>query len=329
MNFKDVVDTETGLHQDEWSLSRPTFGKHGQIEVIGWSGRDGNSNKFYIVKCSDCSKDVTLHGDGIFKITKGNLTIGSVPCGCSNKPKWSRDQFIILCSRESEKLGHTFIGFTGEWCGALTKIVVDCKRHGIWATSNITNYINSGHGCPDCGIDNQIKPNAVMIESFFSAGTFHPNTIFQKIGRRPESTKTYWLVSCPECGEVGESTGSNLQLGHRPCACSPMRQRECYINLLLDDYNNTIAIKFGIANNSKQRIKNQVRHATYTIKQHSVYTFPDVASCRKAERECKKELECGVVLKRDMPDGWTETTWVHNFDKIKSIYERNGGTLND
>jgi hypothetical protein len=26
-----------------------------------------------------------------------------------------------------------------------------------------------------------------------------------------------------------------------------------------------------------------------------------------------------------MPDGYTETTWVYNLDKIVEIYERNGG----
>lgn len=45
----------------------------------------------------------------------------------------------------------------------------------------------------------------------------------------------------------------------------------------------------------------------------------------KAERECLQELECGVVLKRDMPDGYTETTWYYNLEKIIQIYERNGG----
>ena len=40
-----------------------------------------------------------------------------------------------------------------------------------------------------------------------------------------------------------------------------------------------------------------------------------------------KDLDTGVVLKRDMPDGWTETTWSYNIGKVKSIYERNGGVL--
>lgn len=88
-----------------------------------------------------------------------------------------------------------------------------------------------------------------------------------------------------------------------------------------------VAIKFGIANNSKQRMKQQSSKSIYTLKQHSVYTFRSVEECKKAERECRQELECGVVLKRDMSDGYTETTWVYNIDRIIEIYERNGGII--
>lgn len=35
MNLEDVIDPEYGLQQDEWSLSKPTFGKENQLEVIG------------------------------------------------------------------------------------------------------------------------------------------------------------------------------------------------------------------------------------------------------------------------------------------------------
>ena len=40
-----------------------------------------------------------------------------------------------------------------------------------------------------------------------------------------------------------------------------------------------------------------------------------------------KDPETGVVLKRDMPDGYSETTWAYNIGKVKDIYERNGGVL--
>ena len=39
MNLEDVLDPEYGLQQDAWSLSKPTFGEEGQLEVVGWSGK--------------------------------------------------------------------------------------------------------------------------------------------------------------------------------------------------------------------------------------------------------------------------------------------------
>lgn len=50
MNLEDVIDPAYGLQQDEWSLSKPKFGEHGQLEVVGWSGREHNK-KWYILRC--------------------------------------------------------------------------------------------------------------------------------------------------------------------------------------------------------------------------------------------------------------------------------------
>jgi len=203
-----------------------------------------------------------------------------------------------------------------------------CEKHGEWSSGIINHLIHKGIGCPGCRDDANTKPDDVMIASFFDSGSFHPETKFWRSDRKDsEGTKRYWHMSCPECGEQGESFSGSLQLGSRPCACSPMRQQECYINWLIDDHNMAVAIKFGVANNSQQRIKNQNRYSAYALKQHSVYQFPDKAACKNAERECKKELDCGIVLKRDMPDGYSETTHAYNIGRVKDIYERNGGVL--
>lgn len=192
--------------------------------------------------------------------------------------------------------------------------------------------INQGCGCPGCKTDviseAKTKPDDVMIASFRKSGVFHPDTRFWKSDRvTSQGYKSYWWVSCPECGKDGESFSSSLQQGKRPCDCNMHRQQECYINWIVDEHENAVAIKFGIARDSKQRVKQQDRQSSYEIRQYQVYSFPSVASCKKAERECKKELECGVVLKRDMPDGWTETTWSYNIGKVIDIYKRNGGVL--
>lgn len=333
MNLEDLLDPEYGLQQDEWSLTAPSFGEEGQLEVVGWSGkRKGKSDKFYILKCSKCDQDPELFGEGCFRALKADLVRGKVPCGCSSKPKWSKEQFAVLCKRKALELGFQFLGFGGEWEGHDTKIKMLCDKHGQWNTGSIDKMINGGRGCPVCGIiatrEANIIPDSEMITSFLASGSFHPETKFWRSGRVTKGGhKIYWYMSCPECGEQGESTSSHLQKGQRPCACNVHRQQECYINWLIDEHNTAVAIKFGIANNSKQRIKKQDRLSAYTLKQHSVYTFPSVEQCKQAERECKKELETGVVLKRDMPDGYSETTWAYNLGRVKDIYERNGGVL--
>ena len=336
MNLEDVIDPETvnsvhSLQQDEWSLTKPTFGEEGQVEVVGWSGKHRN-HKYYILKCNKCSQDRELFGEGYFRSLKGDLVRGQIPCGCSKRVEWSKEQFIILCTRKAKELGYTFLDFDGEWKGQTTKIKMSCEKHGEWSSGIIDGLINQGKGCPGCRRDTireaNTKPDDVMIVSFRKSGAFHPDTRFWKSDRvTGQGRKSYWYMSCPECGEVGESRSSDLQAGCRPCACSKQRQRECYINWVVDERENAVAIKFGIARDSKQRVKSQNRQSAYEVRQYQVYSFPSVAACKKAERECKKELECGVVLKRDMPDGWTETTLAYNIGKVKSIYERNGGVL--
>jgi hypothetical protein len=328
LNLIDLLD-ENGLQQNEWSLTAPAFGKDNQLTVVGWSGRTKANARLYILSCNKCSQDSELFTEGYFKSAKSNLKAGQLPCGCATVVPWSREQYFIRCARVAKEAGYTFLGFVGEWDYKKTKIKMLCEKHGEWSTGSIDTLLNGGRLCPGCGADATVmastKPDDVMIDSFFASGAFHPDTKFWRSERlNSQGCKVYWFMSCPECGEDAESFSGSLQDGKIPCGCSKHHQRECYINLVSDG-TVPVAIKFGVANNSKRRLKQQNSKSVYTILQYSVYVFPDIDSCKKAERECKKELECGVVLKRDMKDGYTETTYVHNLDKIIQIYKKHGG----
>lgn len=338
MNLEEVLDPEYGLQQDEWSLTKPTFGDEGQLQVIGWSGRNKTVNgaKYYVLKCMGCLADEDLFGESYFKSTKRHLTEGKLPCGCGRSPRWSISQYSVLCRRKAEELGYIFSGFNGGWSSGQTKIKMICTLHGHWESATIHSLM-MGRGCPVCAIGIRVKhavnrntiEDNLVIKSLYDTGHFHPKTEFWRSNREDiRGNKTsYWFMHCPECGETGEATKRSLLLGCKSCGCSIHNQKEAYINLIKDFQNQVIALKFGIARNSSQRAKQQNAKSVYELHQYQVYKFPDVASCKKAERECKKELECGVVLKRDMPDGYSETTWVYNLDKIREIYERNGGIL--
>ena len=288
-----------------------------------------NSSRYAHIVCGACREDEELFGDGTLNVLVSELRQGAISCGCSPRHNWTKTQYSILCSRAAENLGYKFIGFQDPWLKANTRIDMLCKLHGQWSSGSINNLINNGYGCPACKSktisESKIKPDDVMVKSFFSSGGFHPDTKFWRSERQTkQGSKIFWHVSCPECGQFSESSSNNLQKGKRPCACSPMRQLECYINFVKDG-EQFIAVKFGIARDSSIRLAAQNRKSPLCIESHEVYYFPDVASCKKAERECKQQLECCVVLKRDMPDGYTETTWSYNLDKIKKIYTDNGG----
>lgn len=332
MNLQDFDSLSFDMRQDKWSITSPRFGEDGQLEVVGWADSGGKyKSKQYILKCSICSLDADLFGQGCFSSLKYHLVKGVIPCGCSTYPKWNKEQYEVLCKRKAESINCKFIGFVGQWKASKTKIEMLCPLHGTWFDGRIHHLLNSNIGCPGCGLvsigELNSKTYLETVQSFIASGAFHPDTKFWKSSRvNREGQPLYWYMSCPECGEEGEASRGNLQQGQRPCACSKHRQQEAYINWMTDD-SSPIAIKFGIANNSNRRTKQQNSKSMYGVVQHSVYTFRSVEACKAAERDCKQELECGIVLKRDMPDGYTETTWVYNLGKIVEIYERNGGIL--
>jgi len=330
MNLEDVLDPECGLQQDEWSLTKPRFGEHGQLEVVGWSGRQ-KSIKSYILKCSKCSLDGELFGEGYFKSRKGNLmNLSQIPCGCSTTHKWSKEQFKILCARKAKEGGYEFLGFVGDWQNINTnKVKMLCETHGQWESTSVNSLLNKSTGCPCCR-DEKIsevstKPDDVMIQSFFASGAFHADTKFWRSGRKcRRGWQKYWYVCCPKCGAVEESAASNLQKGQQPCLCSTQNQLEAYVNFILDNHT-PVAIKFGISKDSSKRADQQNSRSLYDVVNHCVYLFPDVKSCKEAEIVCKQDVVCGVIPKTEMGDGFTETTFTYNIDKIKQIYSSYGG----
>lgn len=325
MDLKDLIDLECGLQQDEWSYQALLFGDKEQLRVVGWSGRINNI-RYYILKCSVCSQDPELFGEGYFRTTKARLiNLKQTPCGCSKSHLWNKDQYYIRCKRKSIELGYKFCGFVGNWKNSSTRIKMLCEKHGEWDRVTINSLLSGTVGCSKCRIESRLKPDNIMIASFFDSGAFHPNTKFWRSDRvSNKGQKKYWWMLCPECGQSGEGEIGNFQRGSRCCQCSSQRQTESYINLI-KDHDNIIAIKFGIANNASIRLQSQNSLCIFDIELYLIYKFPDYKSCKEAERQCKSELECGILQKSDMKDGYTETTWPYNIDKIIRIYERNGG----
>lgn len=332
MYFVDVIEPEFGLQHDDWSMTSPRFGEMSQVLVIGWSGRAG-WNKKYVVQCSECMKDPELFGEGVFKCVKSSLLLGSVPCGCAQLVgKRTEDQYKILCTRRAEDNGLIFRGFSETFRGLKTKLILYCLEHDTeFKTTSITNFIyrKLSTGCGICRTEKirstNRKSDEEMIESFLITSQFVDGTVFTrspKLNNRGGSP--HWFVDCPACGCRGESSASNLQQGKRPCECSINRQKEAYINIISDN-GVPLALKFGVANNSNARLQQQSYNSIYEIENHAVFQFESRQKCIEAEIDCKTHLVCGVLSKEEMRDGYTETTFLYNLDKIKQIFMRNGG----
>lgn len=134
-------------------------------------------------------------------------------------------------------------------------------------------------------------------------------------------------VICPTCLSDRTYHKSNLNVGYVGCDCSTRsNQKEAYINGIYSS-GYLVAFKFGITSNAPMRVKQQNSKSVYDVVKHMIYRFPSVSSCKAAELECKQTLDCGIVSKEEMSDGYTETTHVYSLDKIIQIYKKHGGVL--
>ena len=217
-----------------------------------------------------------------------------------------------------------FVKTVGEYNDVFDLVVMNCSVHGDYEVP--LKSVCDGHGCFQCGVEKRAKgktiPEDVMIQKFMASGQFEEGTKFVKVGSR--NKKAVWEVFCPACETSGISTLDNLQQGKRPCSCGTARQKEAYINFVKESAV-PIAVKFGIANKSEIRIRNQNSRCIYEVENFGVWEFETKKSCLSAERECKQTLECGILTREEMPDGFTETTWAFNLEKIIAIYEKHGG----
>lgn len=306
------------------------FGSENQIEVLGIVSSSVYS-KMYAVRCSQCALDPELYGEGIFQSVKYSLKIGQVPCGCSRSYRKSEEHYKVLCERTATFLGYFFLGWTTKFSDRKTKIKLECPEHGVWDTGIINNFIDRHVGCPKCKADGVGKRfrlcDETLLAGLINKGLFPEGTLLSRNDRLDDKGyKSYWDIFCPDCQSWGITTLNSLKKGCRSCKCSKHRQKEAYVNFIFDN-ENLLAIKFGIANNTVSRLKDHIKNTSLDVINHLIYTFPNTGSCKLAEKLCKQTLVCGVVEEQLFSDGYTETTFPSNIDKIVKIYEDYGGVL--
>lgn len=329
MKLTEIVD----LQLDDYVGH--TYGQTNQLKVIGWDGRQpdsaGKGKKLYVSFCSVCYLDPELFEDGIFKCSKSAISAGQIPCGCSKKPTWSESQLKVRVRRKAEERGYRFHGFAEQYNKALTKLVLECSLHGKWDTMQANNFL-FGQSCPGCSIETRVSKLTTFntyeddqfIESFLNTGLYPLDTVFTRSNRLSgRGLPEYWNYFCYECCSPVETTAHHIREGRKACECSKFNPKQAYIKLLESD-GLPVAIKYGIANTAANRVH---RNCTYKVHNHSFWQFPDRDSCIKAEAKCDNSLVTRVVDKANMPDGYTETTYIESLDTIISIYRDYGGTV--
>jgi len=335
MFLEDILDGgQLIVNDDEYIGSR--FGNLNQLRIVGlhWKYKpSGKRGRFYIAICDICAEDPELFGEGYFSISRYSMQNGQLPCGCSKVPKWTEEQFIIRMKRAASLKGNTFIGWSSDYKGVYTRAVVSCPVHGEWETTPMT-LVNMGSGCLRCvrpelgrttGNANR-KPDEMYLSKFIQTGAYPDGTKFSRVYRDVGGIrKLLWKVECPECSGVFYSTTMYLREGRKSCSCNSTLPTGAYI-LVINDADLPVGVKFGITKDFPTRLYQIRRKTLYDVLVVGFWEFLNPVDCRAAELRCKQELITCVLDKISFPDGYSETTYVYNIDKIIAIYESYGGT---
>ena len=310
------------------ALTGLTYGEDDHLTVIGWFRRRKGGIRLQVVRCSVCSRDEELYGRGLFYLCTNLVNVRNVPCGCSKQDRYTEDQYRVLCKREATRRDIGFDGWATDYKGKSTKLRLICPIHGLWETTSIHLFLDRGNGCLRCGMSRQKRARAPtfeqVVERILSTGKFDEDTEFWRSERVGSQGYTpYIYVKCPNCNTVSESHISGLYKGKVPCYCSRFKQTQGYINIVYDS-DMPICIKYGISSNCNERLKMLNAKNTYKFVNYGVWEFPSKSQCWKAEGECK-QIFCPVVSKTDMPEGFSETTYIYNIEEVAKIFENNGG----
>uniref|UniRef100_A0AB39AJI4 Endonuclease n=1 Tax=Vibrio phage P018-4 TaxID=3229728 RepID=A0AB39AJI4_9CAUD len=243
--------------KSEWTKSQRDFigtqfptPKGGVLTVVGVSGKENKGAAIFILECSICSKDEELWPYLAIKSLKGGLVRGKVPCGCTKMPKWTKDQNEIRIKRECDKRGYKFHGWSGDYNGKSTRLVLSNNVTGNhWRSATIDSLLN-GKGDPIEGRGKtrlaKIKDNNVHINAFYKAGFTKDYRFWRSVRTNGLGRSCYWNYTCPVCSSdeyvqnglcsgVFESGTYNLKNGEKSCRCCKsygwsQDQREYQIN---------------------------------------------------------------------------------------------------
>lgn len=171
------------------------------------------------VKCLVCAVDAELHGNATYQARYDMLERGSLPCGCSSKPKYTLSQYEVKIKRkiESENLPVEFVGF-----GVVSRKISDTNVK-LWCTKNSLEYEIRGIQSFLQGTGNNGKSDTYS-ELLAQYNKTNPNTTVWDSGKRVRTTIVCGF-HCKVCEREGLESLFEIEAGHLlngsvPCYCS-------------------------------------------------------------------------------------------------------------
>lgn len=272
------------------------------------------------VYCPICSVDRYVKAglcSGRFRNDHRNISAGQRACRCGVGYRWTEEQYIYRINTDTD---YKFLRWEGEFKGNSSKVTLYCPHHNGEMTIVLRAVLN-GSGCFSC-FGKRKRPQEET-EKLLRAACKEQGYTFIDIPVY-RSNKSEFTFHCSEHG-TQKMLISNMLSHKQGCPeCKGKNQSYCYIHVVQDG-DLPIALKFGITKNPKLRLTQQRRKTSLILVQACVFKFPSVALCKNAEREIKNTLPCGLLTKKEIPDGWTETISLTSLEDIIEIFEKLGG----
>lgn len=219
--------------QEEFIGSTFRTPKGGVLTVVGVNGRRG-SHTYFELRCSICSEDEELWPRGSICDFKSHLVNGRVSCGCALNPKWTQVQYAVRVGRSCSERGYEFKGFSGEWLGKNTKLIIYNPITGnTWKSTSIDNFLR-GNGDPSIKVtklkERSLLDDSIHRENFRKAGFGEGYRFWRSSRLNSAGAACYWHYECPTCSNdlyvqnkvcsgVFESHINSLKEGIKACRC--------------------------------------------------------------------------------------------------------------
>jgi predicted GIY-YIG superfamily endonuclease len=215
------------------------------------------------------------------------------------------------------------INYSDEWKGANTKLVLECYKHGIYETCSVNN-LRGGKRCKKCGFENQVQEQSMSQELFIER-------CIEKHGEKYDYATVNYVnahikvqLTCNTCStEFKISPSKHLHHGQGCRKCCKFggfdytKPGYFYVQKLTNKTGEYY--KFGITYDVQKRMSQQKCGSKFKHELiHSTY-FENGIDAVLLETKIKNTLECSVLEKDDLPDGYTETISSYDFEVLMEI----------